>query len=148
MSHVCFLCRTLLQHISESIIRVLTEAEMLTFFQLFMENVILLLQYVILLENLWHRLKYRFCLQENIPGYTTCVIQTIIKSKPFLLMQFMQWDSLRKRFGFYFYFLELLSPQKSTNDPSTFFHLGDIFWLFSSSIVANALAFSSVVISR
>lgn len=44
------------------------------FFQLFMENVILLLQYVILLENLWHRLKYRFCLQENIPGYTTCAI--------------------------------------------------------------------------
>ena len=34
MSHVCFLCQTLLQHISESMIRVLTEAEMLTFFQL------------------------------------------------------------------------------------------------------------------
>lgn len=55
-------------------IRVLTEAAMLTFFQLFMENAICLLQYVILLENLWHRLEYRSCPQENIPEYTTCAI--------------------------------------------------------------------------
>lgn len=40
-----------------------------------------------------------FCLQLE---FTIYVIQTIIKSKLFLSMQFMRWDSLRKRFGFYF----------------------------------------------
>ena len=52
-----------------------------------------------------------------------------------------------KRFGFYFY-LFLLIPQKSTREPSGFFHFADTFLSFSSSRVASAFAFSSAVMSR
>ena len=52
-----------------------------------------------------------------------------------------------KRFGFYFYLL-LLIPQKSTREPSGFFHFADTFLSFSSSRVASAFAFSSAVMSR
>ncbi len=52
-----------------------------------------------------------------------------------------------KKFGYYFY-LFLLIPQKSTREPSGFFHFADTFLSFSSSRVASAVAFSSTVISR
>ena len=52
-----------------------------------------------------------------------------------------------KKFGYYFY-LFLLIPQKSTREPSGFFHFADTFLSFSSSRVASAFAFSSTVISR
>ena len=52
-----------------------------------------------------------------------------------------------KRFGFYFYLL-LLIPQKSTREPSGFFHFAETFLSFSSSRVASAFAFSSAVMSR
>ena len=52
-----------------------------------------------------------------------------------------------KRFGFYFYPF-LLIPQKSTREPSGFFHFAGTFLSFSSSRVASAFAFSSAVMSR
>lgn len=52
-----------------------------------------------------------------------------------------------KRFGFYFYHF-FLTPQKATSEPSVFFHFTDTFLSFSSSSVASAFAFSSVVMSR
>ncbi len=52
-----------------------------------------------------------------------------------------------KRFGYYFY-LFLLKPQKSTREPSGFFHFADTFLSFSSSRVDSAFAFSSAVMSR
>ena len=53
----------------------------------------------------------------------------------------------QKRFGFYFYPF-FRTPQKFTREPSEFFHFADTFLSFSSSKVASAFAFSSVVMSR
>ena len=46
------------------------------------------------------------------------------------------------------YFLYHFIPQKSTNEPSGFFHFGETFASFSHSNVANAFRSSSVVTSR
>ena len=45
-------------------------------------------------------------------------------------------------------FLYHFIPQKSTKEPSGFFHFGETFASFSHSNVANAFRSSSVVISR
>ena len=53
----------------------------------------------------------------------------------------------KKHYGFYFYPF-FRTPQKFTREPSEFFHFADTFLSFSSSKVASAFAFSSVVMSR
>jgi integrase/recombinase XerD len=69
-------------------------------------------------------------------------IQTFLNN----YLSLLDWDL--KRFGFYFHFLLLKSPQKFTNEPSAFFHFGVTFLSFSLSRVASAFAESSVVMSR
>ena len=63
-------------------------------------------------------------------------------------MKYGNYNKYRlKRFGFYFYLLFLI-PQKSTREPSGFFHFAHTFLSFSSSRVASAFAFSSAMMSR
>ena len=71
-------------------------------------------------------------------------IQTSIKSKPF--ETFIDFSGIQTPTGLDFFYH--FNPQKSTKEPSLFFHFLEIFLSFSYSIVARALRSSSVVMSR